>query len=409
MANVARFQRQTPVVSDKHRQAFKSRYTAPATRFRDERSFADAVRGNLPPSNASKPPIPLILNVNPEMKEWMKNPTLIGETCNLDTLSNIHSILENEGLDGIQIRYLGGLHISIQFNNPDDADCFVRNKSSWSNWFKRIDFAGNVELRFERIVDEEWCPFDSRSKYSQGSSDEDDDDDDPEDEGSDVDGISDTWDHNTEKLEEGEIPTGRNIPPDQNIPPVTVDEPIDDTEHEAENPMTVDSNEEARIDKIDQPNNDINCTVPIVDFQTTWGPYDTVNGDSTEHNGPMMPGPVIEDNGLNDTTYCSMGFAPIKRRRLNKSDLRFNPYRRSIPVTRSESSISIDLNKDLDNRSVNTPEVSADVCDSQTALSSSSKEVEHTARIGNEIGFQISENDEILKSVVLGGGVDNAK
>ncbi|KAI3708299.1 hypothetical protein L2E82_37466 [Cichorium intybus] len=361
IANVARFQRQ-PAKSLRHPpppaahgkfQHYPNPRSSFASRFRDGKSFADVVSG-MPngeteairaPMNA-KPSAIISLNRNQEDLAWLDQASLVREVKNLETLSHIQSIIEEDGYCDAQTKYL-----------------------------------------------EDWSPFCNSSDYPSDSSDDENIDGDEDDD----EGVSDTWVHNDDAYEEGEIKEDNDTPGDHSTTPVD-----DQTNADASSEFvqSLPNDDQMQVNCADEPNGpNVN---PIPHFPI-FSPIEPHDPSTNRSNGAGDTVPLTNVN-------ASPLFTPSKRRKLDMRNSRFNPYRRPpSPVDRTNgqgsSSPSIDLNR------VIPPPPShcdrPDANDSSASISSFSKEIEHTIHIGNQLGFGIDEGNEIFREVMCGDGSIN--
>lgn len=96
-----------------------------------------------------KPSTPTIaLDVNTQMKEWIKKRVLIGVVHSLDHMGTLHatSIIKNE------TKYLGGVKLTIEFHCSVEDHEYLENKCGWKDWFKWLVRADQHEERYERIA-----------------------------------------------------------------------------------------------------------------------------------------------------------------------------------------------------------------------------------------------------------------
>nr|KAJ0193392.1 hypothetical protein LSAT_V11C800414340 [Lactuca sativa] len=79
--------------------------------------------------------------------------TLMGEVENFQALMNVKAFQEVEGCPSIQLRYLGGLKILLEFENIIEKEKFLNDgREIWQPWFKTVT-AWEEERNFnERIA-----------------------------------------------------------------------------------------------------------------------------------------------------------------------------------------------------------------------------------------------------------------
>lgn len=71
-------------------------------------------------------------------KECM-NSTLVRETENFQTLMNVKALPEVEGCPNIQLRYLGGMKMLLDFESVHEKNDFLSNgEAIWRPWFKSL-------------------------------------------------------------------------------------------------------------------------------------------------------------------------------------------------------------------------------------------------------------------------------
>ncbi|KAI3767263.1 hypothetical protein L2E82_17353 [Cichorium intybus] len=250
-------------------------------------------------------------------------------------------------------------------------------------------------------VDENWSPFCFDTTNSDDSSDDEDDEGNDtvmSDGGDENIGISDTWIQDNDDTEEGEIKENKTDLGDQTNP----------------------SNSEDFSDGRSVPMADNHSLGIQVNLQCNNNEGSTQHGEDEEirlaNDSPVQPidparrEPLIaESDGLpiNNT----LGFTPSKRRRTDPKNLRFNPYRRPIPLSNhrydSTTSIpSIDLNRDLPQTSQTISDKNQHIGDieASSSLSSYSKEIEHTINVAKHLGFDIEDGNEVFNAVMAGDG-----
>ncbi|KAL4561276.1 hypothetical protein LXL04_033440 [Taraxacum kok-saghyz] len=115
---------------------------------RGTRSFADVTKGiEMPIQNPE-----INLDCVPEIKNWSDGSVLIGEVRSLDVLCNFPSLLGMEGFEVVDIKYLGGLQMSMKFRSVRAAGVFKANKGIWLKKFVWVDVFGKVRKSPGRIA-----------------------------------------------------------------------------------------------------------------------------------------------------------------------------------------------------------------------------------------------------------------
>ncbi|CAH1451136.1 unnamed protein product [Lactuca virosa] len=114
----------------------------------DSRSFVDVARRKT--KNDATPTI--TLSSIHEVETWTSCLVLVREAKNFETFCNFLSLLDLEGVDVVESKYLGSMKIVIKFESDGAAQVFMENKSIWLKWFNRAEHIGKKLVRFERIV-----------------------------------------------------------------------------------------------------------------------------------------------------------------------------------------------------------------------------------------------------------------
>ncbi|KAL4555549.1 hypothetical protein LXL04_038171 [Taraxacum kok-saghyz] len=116
------------------------------------RTFADVAKGESAKPPNCPPPPSIILSGIKEVQEWCNSATLVGEIKNFDLLCNFPSLIQLEGYDISETKYLGGMQIIVKFTSLKAAKVFKDNKSIWMKWFVWVEPIGARPTRFERIA-----------------------------------------------------------------------------------------------------------------------------------------------------------------------------------------------------------------------------------------------------------------
>ncbi|KAD7478955.1 hypothetical protein E3N88_02091 [Mikania micrantha] len=80
-----------------------------------------------------------VTSTQPSIPKRCKDYSLIGQTKDLITLDGIVDILESLGLNGGEIKYVGGLRVLITFCSPSIAKKFLEKKVELNGWFKILN------------------------------------------------------------------------------------------------------------------------------------------------------------------------------------------------------------------------------------------------------------------------------
>ncbi|CAI9276846.1 unnamed protein product [Lactuca saligna] len=181
-ANVARYQRTDNLnhVKNHHPISRKQpdRDPEPTRHIRRQgRSFAEVVKGaktneDVESGETSKTvdaSAPMRKEIkmlsNSESRVAMQN-TLVGKVENFQDLMNVKAFQEVEGCPSINLRYLGGLKMLLEFGNEAEKEEFLNNgKEIWKPWFKEVcnwDAEENFNERIASIIiqgvpQHAWC------------------------------------------------------------------------------------------------------------------------------------------------------------------------------------------------------------------------------------------------------------
>ncbi|KAI3791705.1 hypothetical protein L2E82_05566 [Cichorium intybus] len=233
-ANVARYQWHPPRPRGRRGLTPNLRHNIQSGSLRDGRSFADAVNGNS----------------NSPSTDCKTNPPRIIANNYGKVIDSENYFVSRKDLSFARVGVLSALRRKIN----DEISVFIDG----CNY--RI---GVME------IDDDWSPFNSASEISQDLSDEDDDDNCSDQDEDDRDEISDTWDHNSDDLEDGEIPANQDgeisadhddgITAVQSLPTGMGNEPISATVEVVGSPRKSDEIEEAHtnIVNLSKENNNI--------------------------------------------------------------------------------------------------------------------------------------------------------
>ncbi|CAI9284699.1 unnamed protein product [Lactuca saligna] len=120
------------------------------------RSYAEIVKGSNKKDKENNeglefPGKPIKLLSFSGSKEAMQN-TLVGELENFQALMNVKAFQEVEGYPAIQLRYLGGLKMLLEFESSSEKEKFLSNgREIWQPWFKTIT-PWDVECNFNEHI-----------------------------------------------------------------------------------------------------------------------------------------------------------------------------------------------------------------------------------------------------------------
>ncbi|KAM0024583.1 hypothetical protein Hdeb2414_s0022g00617471 [Helianthus debilis subsp. tardiflorus] len=83
---------------------------------------------------------------------YLHGTTLIGRTVDLMTLMKMDRILWEEGHEGIEIHYVGGLSLLLRFKGQEGATEFHLKHDVWKKWFSVLDMWEGKTLPYERVA-----------------------------------------------------------------------------------------------------------------------------------------------------------------------------------------------------------------------------------------------------------------
>ncbi|PWA62725.1 nucleotide-binding alpha-beta plait domain-containing protein [Artemisia annua] len=119
------------------------------------RSFKAALSGK--PSSCSSVPMEhacRIIRVPDNVVAFfeLRGKALIGRVKDLKTLTRMKQLLVENQIGGLDIVYVGGLSILLNFFEKDWAVDMLRKKEVWSSWFSVLDFWEGHHLSYERVA-----------------------------------------------------------------------------------------------------------------------------------------------------------------------------------------------------------------------------------------------------------------
>ncbi|PWA77373.1 RNA-directed DNA polymerase, eukaryota, Nucleotide-binding alpha-beta plait domain protein [Artemisia annua] len=77
---------------------------------------------------------------------------LIGRVVDVRTLVDMGRVLGDCGLEGVEISYIGGLALMLNFVNSNEAAEFLLRVEEWSRWFSVLDRWEGQSFPFERLA-----------------------------------------------------------------------------------------------------------------------------------------------------------------------------------------------------------------------------------------------------------------
>ncbi|KAI3778959.1 hypothetical protein L2E82_08349 [Cichorium intybus] len=337
------------------------------------KSFAEVVgaRRNNESHNTSYPTKTVHINPDASLKSWLSSTLLIGEAHSLNHISNLPAALSGNG-----VKYLGGLNLAIEMGSSTKAKDLMEDRDRWAECDDddgesegvSDTWMGDGEDDDMEKEDGEFCP-DEEPKTS----------------------VNDEADNDNKKSEE--IPAKDHIGDEGNP------DPSGTGPQGGDGPLPT----EVFLEKEDvnsKLSSNKTGSDPVQQIQTG-----TAQGEEELGGGDPVVDPIaalvpLGCFGPFPSNIISNGPSKsgVKRRRLSRSspksvsqDPPSNPFTfPSIPF--DANSNQFDLNRNIQ------PQLSNDTGGDTLATSSTSNELEATAEVGAEIGFQIAPDNEVLES-----------
>ncbi|KAJ0669111.1 hypothetical protein HanPI659440_Chr17g0697311 [Helianthus annuus] len=120
------------------------------------RSFADLFKdkGKSIDQNRSEVCSVKTINVPDDVRafHYLYGRALVGRSVDLNSLTKMDRSLWEEGFNGVEIHYVGGLSLLLQFNEPGEATNFLLNQELWKKWFSVLDMWEGQTLPYERVA-----------------------------------------------------------------------------------------------------------------------------------------------------------------------------------------------------------------------------------------------------------------
>ncbi|KAI3788396.1 hypothetical protein L2E82_01160 [Cichorium intybus] len=352
---------------------------------RDSRSFVDVMNGKAamdvgvpPPPPPPPSPPPIKAECIQEIKDWFGKSAIVGEAKSFDILCNFPSLLELEGYDVLECRYIGGMQILIKFRSDRAAEVIKIGVSEY---------------------DDDWTPFKPFVPDLDSESEDD----------SDEEAVSDTWQQERNDLEDGEfisangdfIPAGDGLAGKSASPT----DPVEDEVAHEDAPFPKEAPRDVETHASDTHASDGKFNDSPMQCESD----PSLIADPVRNNPPVGPrlSPIV------DTVSSSPDFEPgesgLKRRRTKvkkKDNSQFGQgHLRNMmdlvlqdsPVhAQTVSSNSIDLNRQAPSPQRSSNKVNSCSSPSGSFLSSSSVEMDRTIEVGKLVGFQINRDNHAL-------------
>ncbi|KAL4579596.1 hypothetical protein LXL04_015749 [Taraxacum kok-saghyz] len=78
---------------------------------------------------------PIKLDCMAEVNNWADKSVLVGEVRNFDPICNLLDLFALEGYEVVEIKYVGGIQVTVKFKSARAAEVFKANKTLWLKWF----------------------------------------------------------------------------------------------------------------------------------------------------------------------------------------------------------------------------------------------------------------------------------
>ncbi|CAH1441469.1 unnamed protein product [Lactuca virosa] len=142
--------------NSRHSSAFIPKKPPGGWGFKDQRTFAEVVgrgRNDVHNSHSSQPSTPphIILQKDQYTHCWLRKTSLIGEAVSLNHLGHLPKLLLIKNEVCMEIKYVGGFKVLLQFNDSVSAKEFKENKQRWQEHLKWVDWADQVQTGFDGV------------------------------------------------------------------------------------------------------------------------------------------------------------------------------------------------------------------------------------------------------------------
>ncbi|KAL4555962.1 hypothetical protein LXL04_038596 [Taraxacum kok-saghyz] len=140
-----------------------------ANGFRDNRTFAEALRPNLQNAVESgvvkqpqhlPPPPPLLQKMLPirfvreqGTHNWLRKTTLAGKTVSLNHLGHLPKILLAKKGTSLEIKYLGGLNVLLEFGSSKEAKEFMEDGKRWQEHLCWLEWGEKAHIEMDRVFE----------------------------------------------------------------------------------------------------------------------------------------------------------------------------------------------------------------------------------------------------------------
>ncbi|KAL4589625.1 hypothetical protein LXL04_002533 [Taraxacum kok-saghyz] len=134
--------------------------------FRNQRTYAEATHNDtrkettFPASHSAPPPPPppissqkpITLWREAETYNWLRKTSLIGEASSLTHLGHLPKLLRTWNGARIEMAYLGGLRVLMEFGDSVAAREFKENKDRWMKYMTWVDDGEHVNIGSDRVA-----------------------------------------------------------------------------------------------------------------------------------------------------------------------------------------------------------------------------------------------------------------
>lgn len=122
---------------------------------RDNRTFAEVLGKKTQPHATQPPPPPPIpphIDLSRNIQKWLWKTSLIGEATLLDHLGHMPKLLSFRNDILMEIKYVGGLKVMLQFNDSVSAKEFKDNRERWQEHLKWVEWVEKIDPEFDRVA-----------------------------------------------------------------------------------------------------------------------------------------------------------------------------------------------------------------------------------------------------------------
>ncbi|CAH1444736.1 unnamed protein product [Lactuca virosa] len=115
---------------------------------RGTRSFAEVTKGM---TEVAKMVAASLEGIS-EVLKWADKSVLVGEVRNYELICNFPTLLDLEGYDVLEVKYIRVMQVAVKFRSERSVEVFKANKCIWLKWFIWVDLFGKVRSSPGRIA-----------------------------------------------------------------------------------------------------------------------------------------------------------------------------------------------------------------------------------------------------------------